>query len=131
MEKLSPAMENYLKIIYSISEFGNRNSIRVQDIASHMKLSRASVSHATALLSKKGLLHKGRYTTISLTEAGKEQAHFIVKRHRIIQKFLCSVLKINAKLAAENACSIEHVITSDCYQSICEYIEKQEESCRC
>ena len=124
MERLSPAMENYLKVIYLVSGFGKKNSIRVQDIASYMKLTKSSVSRAANFLSQKGLLKKGHYTTISFTETGKQQAQFIMEKHSIIQRFLCGVLAINDKLAEEDASNIGNVISLECYKSICEYMEK-------
>ena len=129
MEKLSPSMKDYLRVIYSIYQLGNRNHVRVQDISSHMNLAKSSASRAANFLSQKGLLQKGHYTTIAFTETGKKQAQFIVERQHMIRQFLCHVLDINDKTAQKDACNLEHVISIECYQSICNYMEQLTADC--
>ncbi|MDR2005754.1 MAG: metal-dependent transcriptional regulator, partial [Acidaminococcales bacterium] len=114
MEKLSPAMEDYLKAIYSISEFDSGNPIRISDIAARMGKSKASACYATKTLSGRGLLTKSKYAAIRLTDAGARQAEFILKRNGVVRRFLKEVLKVGERTAEADACGIEHVISFEC-----------------
>ena len=123
MEKLSPAMEDYLKTIYSISGFDSRTPIRVSDIAARMGRSKASACYAARTLSDKGLLSKAKYAAIHLTDDGLRQAEFILKRNGVVSRFLKEVLKVEERTAETDACGIEHVISFECYQSINHYLK--------
>ncbi|MDR3349089.1 MAG: metal-dependent transcriptional regulator [Acidaminococcales bacterium] len=123
MEKLSPAMEDYLKTIYGIGEFASRNPIRISDIAARMGKSKASACYATKTLQGKGLLTKSKYATVHLTDAGARQAEFILKRNSVVSRFLKEVLKVADRTAETDACGIEHVISFECYQSISHYLD--------
>jgi Mn-dependent DtxR family transcriptional regulator len=125
MEKLSPAMENYLKAIYTMCR--RDTTTRVIDIAAHMNLSKASVCRATNFLSDKGLIQKGKYREISLTAEGRKQAELITNKYDIIQSFLNEILQIDPSVAGEDACSFEHSISLQSLQSMHRYLEDHTE----
>ncbi|SHI03093.1 iron (metal) dependent repressor, DtxR family [Sporobacter termitidis DSM 10068] len=126
MEKLSAAMENYLKTIYNLSR--HNPATRVSDIAAHMKLSKASVCRATDLLADKGLVSKSKLDGISLTDEGLEQAALISNKYDIIQMFLNEVLNIDPAVAERDACSFEHSISLESLQSMHSYLQKSKEN---
>ena len=64
-----------------------------------------------------------KYKKVYLTPTGLEQAKLTSKKHQIIQKFFTEVLKIDAAVADQDACSIEHVISSDSVQAMQEYMQ--------
>jgi Mn-dependent DtxR family transcriptional regulator len=130
MGKLSPAMEDYLKIIYSMCGFDARNSIRVSDMAARMGISKASVCYAAKTLSQKGLVAKNKYAAIRLTDDGLRQAEFIMKRNGVVRRFLKEVLKVGDGAAETDACGIEHVISFECYQSINNYLETSKKNAK-
>ena len=60
---------------------------------------------------------------IYLTEEGKEIANMVYERHTLLSGLLES-LGVNAKIAAEDACRIEHVISAESFEAIKKYINK-------
>jgi DtxR family Mn-dependent transcriptional regulator len=124
MEKLSAAMENYLKTIYSMCR--DHTTTRVSDIAAHMKLSKASVSQATDFLSEKGLVQKFKYQGLRLTAEGYRQAALLSQKNVIIKRFLQEVLNVDPSVAEKDACDMEHCVSFESFQSICNYFESHD-----
>jgi Mn-dependent DtxR family transcriptional regulator len=121
MKKLTYTMENYLEAIYELSQ--DKGSARVSDIAERMGVSKASTNSAVSTLSSKGLVKNEKYREIFLTPAGLKQAKFTAKKHQVIQQFFTSVLRVDKRVADEDACAIEHVISDDSIRAMQEFIE--------
>ncbi|NLW58980.1 MAG: metal-dependent transcriptional regulator [Firmicutes bacterium] len=121
MGKLTFSMENYLEAIYELSN-GN-SGVRVSDISERLGVTKPSVNNAIATLAEKGLVTTEKYKKIYLTPTGLERAKLTSQKHRIIQKFFTEVLKIDADIADQDACSIEHVISPDSVQAMQEYMQ--------
>jgi Mn-dependent DtxR family transcriptional regulator len=123
MEKLSPAMEDYLKRIYNLSGRGAVRLVHVGELASRMGVSKACASRATSTLSEKGLIQKSKYQGVTLTQEGKKQAATLQKRHKTIRRFLSEVLLVDPIIAEKDACRVEHDISAESYRSICRYLD--------
>jgi Mn-dependent DtxR family transcriptional regulator len=123
MEKLSPAMEDYLKRIYCLSGHDAEKIVHVSELASRMGVSKACASRATNTLSEKGLIQKSKYQGVTLTTEGKEQADVLSQRHSALQRFFSEVLRVDPIIAEKDACKIEHSISAESYSSICAYLE--------
>lgn len=121
MKKLTISMENYLEAIYELSD-GNSGT-RVSDISERLGVTKASVNNAMSTLAEKGLVVNEKYKKVFLTPAGLEQAKLTSKKHQIIQEFFIKVLKVDADVADKDACSIEHVISSDSVQAMQLYLQ--------
>lgn len=107
--------EMYLETILRLSKkIGN---VRSLDIAEEMGFSKPSVSRAM------GLLKKAEYITVSesghifLTESGKERAEKILERHTLLTNYL-QALGVDADIAAQDACKIEHHISEQSFEAI-------------
>ena len=109
MSNITIAMENYLEIIYEFQNDGKR--ARVSEIAKKKNVSKASVNSAMNVLAEYGLVINEKYHDIVLTHKGEEMAKFICEKHRVIQILFENVLNIDPKVADEDACLIEHVIS--------------------
>ncbi|RCX20190.1 DtxR family iron (metal) dependent repressor [Anaerobacterium chartisolvens] len=124
MEKLTFTMENYLEAIYELSSSGQ--GVRMSDIAEKLGVTKASTNSAMSTLSEKGLITNEKYKEIFLTPAGLELAEFTSRKHHVIRKFFIDILKIDAAIADEDACSIEHVISIDSIHAMQEFLQKNE-----
>lgn len=111
MEKLTFTMENYLEAIYELSEEGS--GARLSDIARRLGVSKASANSAMATLAQKGLITNEKYREIFLTPAGRQKAETTSGKHHIIRRFFVDMLHIDPVIADEDACAIEHVISSE------------------
>lgn len=105
---LSASLEDYLEVILQL--ISKNRVARAKDIASNMNVRRASVTGALKALSEKGLINYDPYSYITLTAKGRKCAEAIIHRHNAITAFLIDVLCVDAKVAEENACRMEHVV---------------------
>lgn len=121
MGKLTFSMENYLEAIYELS--GGTSGVRVSDISERLGVTKPSVNSAISTLAEKGLVTTEKYKKIFLTPTGLERAKLTSQKHQIIQKFFTDVLKIDPNVADQDACSIEHVISSDSIRAMQEYMQ--------
>ena len=71
-----------------------------------------------------GLLRGGGYVQvspdtghISLTDAGRAVAEKIYERHTLLTEYL-TALGVSPKTAAEDACRIEHVISTETFAAL-------------
>jgi len=113
--KLHRSGEDYLKTILILR---NENGIvRSTDVASHLKISKASVSRAMKLLCEGGFLTMEEHKQLHLTELGASVAEEIYERHRIVKELLLSI-GVPAAVAEQDACRIEHVISKETLEKV-------------
>jgi len=106
--ELSESLENYLEVILDLEK--NHKVARAKDIADRLRLQRGSVTGALKSLADKGLINYEPYSYITLTAKGKKVAGEITDRHALLKKFLIHVLQVDAKIAEETACRLEHAV---------------------
>ena len=120
MEKMSPSLENYLETVLVLEQ--DDATVRLTDIANKLGVSKASANRAQGLLKKAGLIEQERYGTISLTAKGRNAANDVYERHRVIKKFLITVLGINEETAERDACRMEHVVSRETMSRLVQYM---------
>ena len=106
----TPQNEEYLEILVRFSEKGKEP--KVKDIAKELGVSPASVSEMLKKLSKKGLISYERYGKIMLTPEGENAGRAVLRKHRLIEKFLILIGVKKAKVHDE-ACVLEHAVSDD------------------
>lgn len=114
--------EMYLETILLLKE--KKATVRSVDIVEELGYAKSSVSRAVNLLKTHGYVDIQSNGELVLTQAGKDKATEIFERHQIITK---SLIKMGAEatMAEENACRIEHVITSEMFEIIKSFVEKK------
>ncbi len=125
---LSMASEDYLESIYRLSQEaqdGTTLGVRSVDVAEQLGVSKASVSKALSTLKDAGMVEQMRYGRVSLTDEGKEYAQRVWAAHRVLRAFLIGELGVEADVADEEACLIEHYISDDTMARWCDYLERQ------
>ena len=114
-------MEDYLETIVFLRE---KNKVaRVRDISNTLNVRAPSVTSALASLSKNNLVIHERYGYVQLTPEGERLAEIIVKKHKILIKFLTKILNINSKIATEDACKMEHSISPQTFEKLTKFME--------
>lgn len=108
--------ENYLRALYHLKE--DNGIIRSVDLADYLKVTKASVSEMLRILFKEKLIKNPRYKKIEFTEKGKESAIAITNKHRIIEKFLQDVLKINKNKVHEESHKLEHSFSEESIEKL-------------
>lgn len=104
--ELSRSVEDYLKAIYGLSEGGDPASTSA--IAEALDIQPASVTGMIKRLAGAGLLEHVPYKGVRLTDPGTLEALKIVRRHRIIETYLCERLGYSWDDVHEEAERLEH-----------------------
>ena len=121
--RLQESGEMYLETIYMLSR--ERNIVRAIDVVEHMGYSKPSVSRAVGLLKQGGYLVVEETGNLLLTDSGREIGEKIYARHRVLTKML-TMLGVDEKTAAEDACKMEHAISDETFEAIRKHLEERE-----
>ncbi len=111
---LTPAMEDYLEMIYRNSLV--EDYLRVNTLSELLNVQAPSVTKMIQKLHELGLIHYKKYGIISLTENGREIGKYLLERHNVLEKFL-KMLSNNESLLIETEL-IEHSISTETLDSI-------------
>ena len=114
--------ENYLETILVLSRQGNK--VRSVDVAHELDYTRPSVSIAMKKLRENGLIEVNADGFITLTEEGRKIAESMYERHMLISDWLIS-MGVNEKIAIDDACRMEHVLSEQSFLTIKRHIEEQ------
>lgn len=87
---LSRSVEDYLKAIYGLTEGGEAASTSA--IADLLAVQPASVTGMVKRMAESGLLEHLPYRGVRLTVRGQREALKVLRRHRIIETYLCERL---------------------------------------
>ena len=112
--------ENYLETILILSQ--RLPVVRSVDVATELNYKKTSVSVAMKKLRESGHIVVSPEGYITLTESGREIADCIYERHTLLSTWLVR-LGVDPKVAAEDACRIEHVISSESFEAIKQHIK--------
>lgn len=111
--------ENYLETILILSK--KLPVVRSVDIANELGYKKSSVSVAMKHLREKNHITVTDAGFIYLTSEGLNIAEMIYERHEMISGFL-EKLGVPEKIAAEDACRIEHVISAESFSALKNHI---------
>ncbi|MFY9265521.1 MAG: metal-dependent transcriptional regulator [Solirubrobacterales bacterium] len=103
------AEEEYLQTIFWLQEAGL--PITGANIARAMQLSAPTVHEMVARLEKDGYIARRNDKSLRFTQHGLEHAEQIVRRHRMIERFLTDVLNIPWDDVHEEAERLEHAMS--------------------
>ena len=103
---LSRSVEDYLKAIYGLSEGGDPASTSA--IAEALDIQPASVTGMVKRMAENGLLEHVPYKGVELTESGTIEALRVLRRHRILETYLCERLAFSWDDVHDEAERLEH-----------------------
>jgi DtxR family transcriptional regulator, Mn-dependent transcriptional regulator len=108
-EGATVAEEEYLQILFWLHEAGL--PMTGANVARAMQLSAPTVHEMIGRLERDGYITRAKDRTISFTESGSSHAEAIVRRHRLIERFLTDVLGIPWDEVHEEAERLEHAMS--------------------
>ncbi|MBN1678301.1 MAG: metal-dependent transcriptional regulator [Candidatus Thermoplasmatota archaeon] len=114
---VSPNTEQYLKVIYVLTEDGG--VAKTSEIASAMNVTPASVTEMLHKLSDQGYIAHEPYRGATLRPRGRRIACRMARRHRLLERFLNDYVGIKGRERHEQACKMEHVLTDEVEQNLC------------
>jgi DtxR family Mn-dependent transcriptional regulator len=108
-DQATVAEEEYLQIMFWLEEAGL--PITGANIARAMQLSAPTVHEMIGRLERDGYVDRASDKSLSFTVQGREHAAAIVRRHRLIERFLTDVLGIPWDEVHEEAERLEHAMS--------------------
>ena len=109
MADVTVAEEEYLQTLYWLYEA--RLPMTGANVARAMQLSAPTVHEMVGRLERDGHITRASDKAISFTDSGREHAEAIVRRHRLIERFLTDVLGIPWDEVHEEAERLEHAMS--------------------
>ncbi len=114
--------EDYLEAVLSLEQ--EHKAVRLTDVAAKLGVTKPSVNRAMKLLQNDGYIHQETYGTIELTPKGRLKAAQVYRRHRVLTLFLGEILGVDGKTAEEDACRMEHVLSSETMERLAAFVEE-------
>jgi DtxR family Mn-dependent transcriptional regulator len=108
-EQATVAEEEYLQIMFWLEEAGL--PITGANIARAMQLSAPTVHEMIGRLESDGYVERQPDKALAFTGEGREHAQAIVRRHRLIERFLTDVLGVPWDEVHEEAERLEHAMS--------------------
>ena len=121
MPQMSQSIEDYLEAIYN--HLKEHSGMRITTLAKQMNVAKSSANQAVNRLKVMGFVTHEAYGMIYLTELGKQKGKDIVNRHSLLYRFLSEVLQVSDENAENDACKIEHIISTETAEKIKNYLE--------
>lgn len=118
--KIQESAENYLETILILHK--RKGEVRSIDIANELEYSKPSVSIAMKNLRENGYIEMDTNGYITLLNKGREIAEKMYERHTLLSDWL-TFLGVNPKVATEDACRIEHVISAESFEAIKRHVQ--------
>jgi DtxR family Mn-dependent transcriptional regulator len=120
----SASVEEYLEAIYSFNEKGDL--AKNQDLAEKLKVSPPSVTQMVQRLAEEGLVKYEPYKGAVLTGKGMALAQKVVRKHRLLERFLYDFLKLPFDKVHNEACKMEHSISDVTSAALCKALKAPE-----
>jgi DtxR family Mn-dependent transcriptional regulator len=118
---LSPSVEDYLKAIYGLCETGDAASTSA--IAGALDVQPASVTGMVKRLAEAGLLEHVPYRGVRLTKGGTREALRVLRRHRILETYLCERLGFAWDDVHGEAERLEHAASDELIEKMAAALE--------
>lgn len=100
-------------------------SVRAIDIANELDFSKPSVSVAMKNLRESECIEIDAEGHITLLDRGREIAEKMYERHTLLSAWL-ERLGVDPSIAAEDACRLEHVISTESFEAIKRHVGHSE-----
>jgi len=115
-EEVTAVIEEYLEGIYRLQE--KSGVARTSEIVKLLQVVPGTVTNTVERLEKEGLVTHEPYKGVKLTEKGRKIALDAIRRHRLSERLLTDILRVDWDKAHELACKLEHCITNDIIKNL-------------
>ena len=107
VEGVSPVIEEYLEAIYKLEE--SSGSAKTTELAKQLKVALGTITNTIETMEKQSLIVHQPYKGVKLTGKGRKIALDVVRRHRLSERLLTDILRLEWSKAHDAACKLEHV----------------------
>src|SRR5215469_14593672 len=102
-------VSRYLEAIYYMQS--ENEPVRSARLADWLGVSRPTVTVALRRMTRDGMVRLNGRKEIELTDLGEQEAAAIVRRHRIVERWLTDTLGLDWVTADEEAARLEHAVS--------------------
>lgn len=117
---ITESIEEYLETVYRL--YGQGVATTTTNIAKELKVAPASATQMLKKLAEQGYLKYIPYRGVTLTTKGQKIGKEILRKHRVMEKFLGTLGIPKSKIHKE-ACELEHHIPQDLERAIYQKVE--------
>ncbi len=111
---------HYILAVASLAERGSRP--RAADVARQLGVSRAAVSMQLKTLREHDLVRVAQDNRLSLSRHGADLVARIASKRKVFKAFLHEVLGVDPKVAEQDACKIEHLVSEESGAALVRFI---------
>ena len=104
--EVSPTVEEYLEAIYKLQE--REGSAKTTKLAKELKVALGTITNTVESMEKQSLIVHQPYKGVRLTAKGRKIALDVVRRHRLSERLLVDILRLEWSKAHDAACKLEH-----------------------
>lgn len=122
MKDLVDTTEMYLRTIYELEEEGIV-PLRAR-IAERLEQSGPTVSQTVARMERDGLVHVASDRSLKMTEMGRRTAIAVMRKHRLAEQLLATIIKLDIHKVHNEACRWEHVMSIEVERRLVEVLEE-------
>jgi len=108
---VSSEAEEYLEAIYRLEK--KTGFAKTMELARQLEVVPGSVTNTIEGLERRGLVVHEPYKGVKLTEEGRKLALEVLRRHRLAERLLIDVLRLDWSQVHDTACKLEHAIPKE------------------
>jgi len=120
----SDSVEEYLETIYSFNEKGEL--AKNTELAKRLRVAPPSVTQMIKRLADEELVEYEPYKGAMLTGKGMAMAQKVVRKHRLLERFLHDFLGLGREKIHDEACRLEHSLSDEAAAALCKALEQPE-----
>lgn len=106
-EQVSSTVEEYLEAIYRLQE--RNGAAKTTELAKQLNVALGTITNTIESLEKQNFVVHQPYKGVKLTLKGRKIALSVVRRHRLSERLVVDILKVDWGKAHDAACKLEHV----------------------
>lgn len=114
----SKTIENYLKQLYLEQQSTPAKPVAMGKLASAMNVVPGTATTMVKALADSGLVRYEPRTGVKLTDAGRQLALHVLRRHRLVELFLVQVVGLDWSEVHDEAEELEHAISDKLLERI-------------
>jgi DtxR family Mn-dependent transcriptional regulator len=122
----SESVEEYLEAIYYFNEKGEL--AKNVELAEKLGVAPSSVTQMIKKLAAEGFIEYQPYKGVTLTGKGMALAQKVVRKHRLLERFLHDFLGFEVHKIHNEACRLEHSLSDAAAAALCKALNKPSKS---
>jgi DtxR family Mn-dependent transcriptional regulator len=110
-QEISATVEEYLEAIYKLEK--TKGSAKTGDLARELNVALGTITNTIESMERQNLVTHKPYKGVKLTRKGRKIALDVIRRHRLSERLLTDILRLEWSKAHDVACKLEHAIANE------------------